>query len=78
MACSEYQHFYKLLGQIIFRIICSQRHNSLVFAATQIANNLSPIMGCRLEKYYLFCNNAFLSLFTIKFVQYIDVRQNTL
>ena len=28
-------------------------------------------MGRRLEKYYLFCNTAFLSLFTMKFVQYI-------
>ena len=35
-------------------------------------------MGRRLEKYHLFCNNAFLSLFTIKFVRYIYVRQNTL
>ena len=26
-------------------------------------------MGRRLEKYHLFCNTAFLSLFTIKFVQ---------
>ena len=30
-------------------------------------------MGRRLEKYYLFCNTAFLSLFTKKFVQYIYV-----
>ena len=35
-------------------------------------------MGRRSEKYYLFCNNAFLSLFTIKFVRYIYIRQNTL
>ena len=27
-------------------------------------------MGRRVEKYYLFCNTAFLSLFTIKFVRY--------
>ena len=27
-------------------------------------------MGRRLEKYYLLCNTAFLSLFTIKLVQY--------
>ena len=27
----------------VFRIFCSQCHNSLVFAAPQIANNLSPI-----------------------------------
>ena len=39
----KYQHFYKLLGQIIFRIFCSQCHNSLVFAAPQIANNLSSV-----------------------------------
>ena len=31
------------LGHIIFRIFPSQYHNSLVFAARQIANNLSPI-----------------------------------
>ena len=33
------QHFYKLLGHIIFRLFSSQRHNSLVFAARQIADN---------------------------------------
>ena len=36
-------------------------------------------MGRRLEKYYLFSNTAFLSLFKIKFVQYIYYkRENTL
>ena len=34
-------------------------------------------MGRRLEK-YLFCNTAFLSLFTIEFVRYIFIRQHTL
>ena len=28
-------------------------------------------MGRRLEKYYLFCYATFLSLFTMKFVQYV-------
>ena len=37
------QHFYKLLGHIMFRIFSSQCHNSLVFAGRQIANNLSRI-----------------------------------
>ena len=35
-------------------------------------------MGRRSEKYYLFCNTAFLSLFTMKFVRYIFIRQHTL
>ena len=35
-------------------------------------------MGRRLEKYYLFCNIAFLSLFAIKFVRYRFIRQHTL
>ena len=35
-------------------------------------------MGRCLEKYYLFCNTAFLSLFTIKFVRYMYIRQHTL
>ena len=35
-------------------------------------------MGRRLEKYYLFCYTTFLSLFTMKFVRYIYIRQNTL
>ena len=37
-------------------------------------------MGRRLEKFYLFCNTAFLSLFTftMKFVRLICIRQNTL
>ena len=35
-------------------------------------------MGRRLEKYYLFCNNAFLSLFTIKFVRYLYTTKYTL
>ena len=35
-------------------------------------------MGRRLKKYYLFCNTAFLSLFTTKFVRYIFIRQRTL
>ena len=30
-------------------------------------------MGCRLEKYYLFCSTAFFSLFTMKFVRYIYI-----
>ena len=30
-------------------------------------------MGRRLEKYHLFCNTAFFSLFTIKFVRYIFI-----
>ena len=33
-------------------------------------------MGHRLEKYYLFCYTAFLSLFTIKFVRYIYIYDN--
>ena len=33
-------------------------------------------MGRCLEKYYLFCNTAFLSLFTIKFVRYIYIYDN--
>ena len=45
---------------------------------TIIAMSLILSMGRRLEKYYLFCNTAFLSLFTIKFIRYIFVRQNTL
>ena len=32
--------------------------------------NIGTRMGRRLEKYFLFCNTAFLSLFTIKFVRY--------
>ena len=43
MACSEVAAFLKLLGHIIFRIFSRQCHNSLVLAARQIANNLSPI-----------------------------------
>ena len=35
-------------------------------------------MGRRLEKYYLFCNTTFLSLFTMKFVRYIYIQQHTL
>ena len=35
-------------------------------------------MGRRLEKYYLFYNTAFLSLFTMKFVRYIFIQQHTL
>ena len=31
-------------------------------------------MGRRLEKYYLFCNTALLSLFTMKFVRYVDTK----
>ena len=33
-------------------------------------------MGRRLEKYYLFCNTTFLSLFTMKFVRYIYIYNN--
>ena len=33
-------------------------------------------MGSPLEKYYLFRNTAFLSLFTMKFIRYTDIRQN--
>ena len=33
-------------------------------------------MGRGLEKYYSFCNTAFLSLFTIKFVRYIYICDN--
>ena len=48
MACSkvtflqtaEHEHF---LANAIFRIFSSQCHNSLVFAARQIANNVSPV-----------------------------------
>ena len=46
MACSEVAAFLQttgMLGYIIFRIFSSQCHNNLVFAARQIANNLSPI-----------------------------------
>ena len=43
MACSEVAAFLKLLGHITFRIFARQCHNSLVFVARQIANNLSPI-----------------------------------
>ena len=46
MACSKvaaFLVFCKLMGHIIFRMFSSQCHNSLVFAARQIANNLSPI-----------------------------------
>ena len=39
---------------------------------------LREMMGHRLEIYYLFCNTAFLSLFTIKLVRYVFIRQNTL
>ena len=35
-------------------------------------------MGRRLEKYYLFCNTAFFSLFTMKFVRYVYILQHTL
>ena len=42
MACSEVA-FSQTAGHIILRIFSSQCHNSLVFAARQIANNLSPI-----------------------------------
>ena len=35
-------------------------------------------MGRRLEKYYLLCNTVFLSLFVMKFVRYIYIRQHTL
>ena len=43
MACSEVTAFLLLLGHIIFRIFSNQCHNSLVFAARQIANNLQRI-----------------------------------
>ena len=43
MACSEVVAFLLTAGHIIFRIFSSQCHNSLVFAARQIASNLSPI-----------------------------------
>ena len=35
-------------------------------------------MRRRLEKYYLFCNSAFLSLFTMKFVRFIHATKYTL
>ena len=35
-------------------------------------------MWRRLEKYHLFCNTAFLSLFTMKFVRHLYIRQSTL
>ena len=31
---------------------------------------MTSYMGRRLKKYYLFCNTAFFSLFTMKFVRY--------
>ena len=34
---------------------------------------LAVLMGRRLEKYYLFGNTTFLSLFTMKFVRYIYI-----
>ena len=43
MACSEVTAFLRLLGHIIFQIFSNQCHNSLVFAARQIANNLQRI-----------------------------------
>ena len=43
MACSEVTAFLLLLGHIIFRIFSNQCHNSLVFVARQIANNLQRI-----------------------------------
>ena len=43
MACSEAAAFLQIAGHIIIRKFSSQCHNRLVFAARQIANNLSPI-----------------------------------
>ena len=42
VACSGVA-FLQTAGQIIFRVFSSECHNSLVFAARQIANNMSPI-----------------------------------
>ena len=39
MVCSEVAAFLQTAGHIIFRKFSSQCHNSLVFAARQIANN---------------------------------------
>ena len=48
------------------------------YIKTKLLNNKVFVMGRRLEKYYLFYNTAFLSLFTIKFVRYMYMRQHTL
>ena len=48
MPCSEVAFLQtagvrRFSSHVIFQIFSSQCHNSLVFAARQIANNLSPI-----------------------------------
>ena len=43
MACSKVAAFLQIARHITFRIFSSQCHTSLVFAAWQNANNLSPI-----------------------------------
>ena len=43
MSCSEVAFLPTAGGHVVFRIFSSQCHNSLVFAARQMANNLSPV-----------------------------------
>ena len=43
MACIDVAAFLQTAGAIIFQIFSSRCHYSLMFAARQIANNLSPI-----------------------------------
>ena len=56
-------------------------HTNLLFSVANLITRTCNIcmsntvfrMGSRLEKYYLFCDTAFLSLFTMRFVRYIDI-----
>ena len=52
--------------------------DQIISLTQKSARGFAKSMGRRLEKYYLFCNSDFLSLFTMKFVRYIYMLQNTL
>ena len=61
-----------------FRSVSNSGNNICNLSKYVLLQSEKFVMGRRWEKYYLFCNTAFLSFFTMKFVRCIDIRQNIL